>query len=634
MTFSQFNLSTSAEMYVYNETKTVLDSAIKKDRFTYSSQVSIASFKGNSIIVYIIEPNNFGTFQSSISIQKLVAGYQNIDEVGDTGGSQFAPQSIDCDPMILCQPSKIIFGRAVARMVTQVSPTKVGYCTGTLINNESNNGISYLLTAFHCIDFNKNNIIDQSEIDALVSSSFQFQFWRTQCNGTINNKYLEFSGAILRASWKNSDFVLLELLNSPGIGDKVNFAGWNRQTNAPADYSSFIIHHPDTKDMRITTASNVHTRFWNNNFWTAHYSSGTVAPGSSGSALMNEYAQIIGQLKAGWSSCTFPDFGDYYGKLDQSWIGGGTNNTRLSNWLSPNQSLQGTAFLNLTDIPINGPNIIACTTPTQYTAVPGLLGVTYQWMVSAGLQIISGQGTGAVTISGLSNNGYGSGILTLNLTSPTKGYNRFYTVSKNIIISTGGSITGTYNSPTNSAQPLVPRPPKNLTQFNAACIAFVTNMAIPSGSTVAWSGTTSSPDIIWYQNGNDVFCNFTAVNQTADLTISITNSCGPSNTRFRFMCTTTNSCGVTPLGPVQVTVSPNPSNNNVMVSLESNANNSNKKGIQEIRIIDKMGNIKQIRKYENGVKSQLLNVSFLIPDLYTILVFDGTSWVSKKFIKN
>ena len=61
-TFNQFNLSTPSEMYIFNEARTVLESAIKKEHFTNSSIVSISSIKGNSIIVYIVEPNNFSAF--------------------------------------------------------------------------------------------------------------------------------------------------------------------------------------------------------------------------------------------------------------------------------------------------------------------------------------------------------------------------------------------------------------------------------------------------------------------------------------------------------------------------------------------------------------------------------------------
>lgn len=85
--FNQFNLSPTAEMYIFNEARTVLDSAIKKSHFTNSSQVGIFPIKGNSAIIYIVEPNNFGTLQSSISIQKIEAGFQEIEDVGDAGGS-------------------------------------------------------------------------------------------------------------------------------------------------------------------------------------------------------------------------------------------------------------------------------------------------------------------------------------------------------------------------------------------------------------------------------------------------------------------------------------------------------------------------------------------------------------------
>lgn len=636
--FDQFNLSPSAEMYIFNETRTVLDSGVMKAHFTYSTSVGIAPFKGNSVIIYIVEPNNFGVFQSAISIQKLEAGFQDFQDVGEVGNNQaFRTTSINCNPLIQCQQAKIPYARAVARFFSN------GFQgTGTLINNENNNGRAYFLTAFHVLDVNRdifgevigNGVLDPDEIAALTNARFQFQIWRTNCNGTTISRGIEFGGAVVRAAWPNTDVVMLELLNQPGIGDLVNYAGWNRQTTAPADYTSFIIHHPEGEDMRITSGRKVKSWFWNNDFWTAHYSSGTVTFGSSGSALMNENGQIIGQLRSGWSSCNFTDFGDRYGKLNSSWSGGGNDNNRLSNWLSPSQGAQATNLLNLTDIPINGPNLIACTTPSQYVTLPGLLDVTYEWTVSAGLQIISGQGTSTVTISGLPGNNYGSGTLTLILRSPTKGRIRFYTTSKDITISTGGngSITGTYNSPTNSTEPLIPRPPKTLNPpVNAACIAFSTNMAIPPGSTVDWYGTTSSPDIIWYQTGKDIFCNFTAVNQTADLKISVTNVCGTSSASYRFECTTTNSCGITPL---RVILSPNPASSNLRVSLEEKTGKSTQKTIREIRIIDKMGNAKQTLKYAGGVKTISVNVSLLIPDVYTIRIFDGESWLTEKFIKN
>ena len=77
LSFSTFNLSSTAQMYIFNEARTVLDSAIIKSKFTYSTSIGIAPFKSNSIIIYIVEPGNFGTLQTAISIQNLEAGLYN-----------------------------------------------------------------------------------------------------------------------------------------------------------------------------------------------------------------------------------------------------------------------------------------------------------------------------------------------------------------------------------------------------------------------------------------------------------------------------------------------------------------------------------------------------------------------------
>lgn len=128
--FNQFNLSTIAKMYVFNEARTILDSGIKKANFSNSTEVGIFPIKGNSAILYIIELNNFGNLLSSIAIQKLEAGFREIDDVGDTGG-QSQRASVNCNPHVQCQPGRMTSARAVARLVSNG-----GFGTGTMINNE------------------------------------------------------------------------------------------------------------------------------------------------------------------------------------------------------------------------------------------------------------------------------------------------------------------------------------------------------------------------------------------------------------------------------------------------------------------------------------------------------------------
>ncbi|WP_039131939.1 trypsin-like peptidase domain-containing protein [Flavihumibacter sp. ZG627] len=425
--FSQINLSPTAELYIFNESKTVLDSCIKISHFTYTTGVGVFPFTGNSITLYIYEPNNFGTLHSSISIQKLEAGYQPVEDVGDYNTSMMSSQrSISFIPHVICDPSKMQSARAVARFVYN---GVLG--TGTLVNNEQNNGRAFFLTGFHVVDKNNNNTIDAAEITALQSARFEFSFWNTSCSGSGSvNHALSFSGAMLRAHNEGTDMVLLELLNPPGVGDGVNYAGWNRSTSAPTGNASYIIHHADGESMRLTKTSTVKNWFWNNNYWTAHYNSGVVMPGSSGSALFNQNGSIVGTLRSGWSSCTFTDFGDRYGKFNVSWTAG-----ELQTWLSPNNNHQAANTLVLAPVAISGPAVVPCEgTPVTYS-VPNLLGCTITWVVPNTLNIVSGQGTSSIVAA---KNGtptsQPSGFITVTITD-SKGRSRSATVNKTVTIS-------------------------------------------------------------------------------------------------------------------------------------------------------------------------------------------------------
>ncbi len=627
--FDNFNIIPTAELYIFNDSRNILDSCIKKEHFV-TEMIGIPPMSGNSVILYLVEKGNFRYFQSSISIKNLELGYLPIQDVGVESlnlASGKVTASTACDPSIQCNPDKLKYARSVGRIVVA---GRAG--TGTMVNNEENNGKPYFLTAFHIVDLNSNGLLDQFELEALATARFQFRFWRQSCNGSNVSYGVQFSGATLQAWSHATDMLLLEILNPPGIGDKVNLAGWNRSSSAPNGYSPFVLHHPQGHDMRITGVSSVSSWLWNSNYWTAHYYSGTVDKGSSGSGLFNANGQVIGQLRSGWSSCDFTDFGDRYGKFDKSWSSG------LQNVLSPIQNLTAVGLLNLAELEIDGPDIIACTTATTYSTY-NLHGVTYEWSVSAGLQIISGQGTNQVTISGLPGGQYGSSILSLKLTS-SKGIDRDLEVSKNIKIFTGGSgsITGTYNSSNSDKEPLVVTPPKVLDfPGNFSCIAVLTNMDIPQGSTVSWSGT-ADPGVTWNQvDDKNVFISFSAVNQIADLNVTVLNSCGSSSSRYRFRCTTTSSCGIQPMignGFVlnRLKLSPNPSIEKVELSID-NKGSYVERSIKTVRIYNKMGTLISVINPVSNTHKVTIDVSSFTPDTYFIEIFDGLKWEREKLLK-
>ena len=79
------------------------------------------------------------------------------------------------------------------------------------------------------------------------------------------------------------------------------------------------------------------------------------------------------------------------------------------------------------------------------------------------------------------------------------------------------------------------------------------------------------------------------------------------------------------------TISPNPSSENIYVRVNNSAKNNSKQiEIREIELIDKMGNIRHKRKFDNGLTSTSISVGNLPNDIYTMRIFDGEVWHSHK----
>ena len=410
LTFDSLHLSPNAQLYLYNVSKTILLGPVKAQNLGQSTVLTAPACRDSILYVYIIETDS-SSFHSSFFISKLIAGFVDLDNINEQGAR--IAFNTSCMQHVQCF-DKMLYAHAVCRI-------EVGgfQGSGTLINNENNSARPFLLTAFHVIDANGDNQISTDEIENLRTAAFRFQFWRTTCSGDIINNGFYFTGAVLRATRPThgaSDMALLEVTDNPGIADGVTYAGWNNSTSAPSNNNSFVIHHPEGKDMRLTQTSSVGSYIFSDEFWQAYYQNGSAtAPGSSGSALFNGGNQIVGQLLGGWSACGI-GFGDRYGKFSKSWNGGGTNDTRLSNWLSPVQNLSSMNLFDPSTITIQGSDAVTCSGSTQYSTSNNLFDINYAWSVTSNLQIGSGQGTSTITVNRVGNNN-GPGTITLTLTS-------------------------------------------------------------------------------------------------------------------------------------------------------------------------------------------------------------------------
>lgn len=85
-----------------------------------------------------------------------------------------------------------------------------------------------------------------------------------------------------------------------------------------------------------------------NTHWETIIDYGAMYHGSSGSPAFDGNHRIIGQLHGGSLSCV--EQIAYYGRFDVSWEGGGTPQTRLRDWLDPDNT--GTTSIGSTSPPI------------------------------------------------------------------------------------------------------------------------------------------------------------------------------------------------------------------------------------------------------------------------------------------
>lgn len=245
-------------------------------------------------------------------VDKVVHVYQNASAVD----ASKAPAGA-CNLDVTCSPAWATAASGVAGLGS-VSSIGSLFCTGTLLaDTDPTTDIPYLLTANHCLPNG------QTEANTLEI----YWFYQTStCNGAtpdILSGPRTTGGADLMANsnfTSGSDVVLVRLRNAPDPG--AAFVGWSSAVH-PIGAGTTCIHHPRGDFKRITfgnlTASiDLCSGQDPARFHQSTWSAGTTEPGSSGSPLLNDSQQIIGQLWGGCASCD-PAFNiDYYGRFDVS----------------------------------------------------------------------------------------------------------------------------------------------------------------------------------------------------------------------------------------------------------------------------------------------------------------------------
>ncbi|HZF99869.1 MAG TPA: serine protease, partial [Chitinophagales bacterium] len=317
--FDEYRLPEGAYLYIYNKDRSYVIGPYTSKNNTWDNIFGSDIVPGEEIVVEYYEPF-YAAFPGQLKIGHVTHGYRDpfkmakgFNDSGNCHNNSICPVGADW------QDEK----RSVAILLTGGN----AFCTGAMVGNATLDGTPYFLTADHCL---------MPPYSAWV---FRFNYESSQCtpslNGPTNNVV---TGAVLRANYENSDVALLELNSPPNPAHQVYYAGWNKE-NTPA--SAIVgIHHPSGDIKKIsfddnTILSSGYFSSTGNDHWTVNWDNGVTEGGSSGSPIFDQNHRIVGQLHGGPAACGGSDLRDYYGKFSTSWTGGGTNSSRLSNWLDP-----------------------------------------------------------------------------------------------------------------------------------------------------------------------------------------------------------------------------------------------------------------------------------------------------------
>ena len=279
------------------------------------------------ILEVFVSKNNIN--KSKLHLSKVVHGYSDIDKIAKALNNSGA-----CQIDVNCPLGK---GWENQRNSVAMMVNGGGFCTGTLVHNTSGNELPYFLSARHCgtdpttwvFRFRYESPEGQADCGTSAPST----------DGPTN---MSINGATLCASFAASDFTLSLLNFTPDPNWGIYYSGWDRRDIAPTVCTG--IHHPSGDVKKISQDANeaISSSFSNieaNSHWKVpSWDNGTTEAGSSGSPLFNQNQRVVGQLQGGNSHCGAPSYemNDDYGKFSRSWTGGGTDDSRLSNWLDPN----------------------------------------------------------------------------------------------------------------------------------------------------------------------------------------------------------------------------------------------------------------------------------------------------------
>lgn len=336
--FTEYELPKGAQLFLYNPSQAQVRGAFTHQNNSEKHLLPVAPVYGDEIVIEYQEPAQ-ASFHARLRIGEVNHAYRDFMRRAEPGSE---PLYGSCIPLLICSipdgdPYEHI-GQSVVLLIINGQYT----CTGTLLNNTSQDGQPFLLTASHCLneEFTLQNP-DYEEIAGTVISFFNYNS-PTCLSPMRGTEEMSLASAYARAVNEDMDLALLELMETPPVYYRPYYAGWNASQSTD-DTLYVCIQHPMGSTKRFSLAEKVEIgsfvadikSFTKNAFWhIPEWQLGCTAIGSSGSPLFDADHRVMGTLTGGNSYCNAP-YNDFYYGLFAAWQPSDEADKQLQCWLSP-----------------------------------------------------------------------------------------------------------------------------------------------------------------------------------------------------------------------------------------------------------------------------------------------------------
>lgn len=315
--FSDFFLPEGAFLSIYSTSDpAVLIGPFGADNNNSLRSLSTVPIETDDVVIEVASPR--GT-QPRMTLEEVNTGLLNLSDGYRSG-------DYDCSPDVACMPFVSDVSRSLVVIITD--GTTIG--SGALVNNASEDGTPYILTASHVMNWNFRHM----DYDRRASKTVAvFNYRSPICGDGLRPSVRQaLSGARMTGVDETTDIALIKMEVAPPVSYQTYYAGWNATGQNAGPFLN--VHHPKGQpakcnqfdgelsyasfpDTSLPFGSGLFYKVWQ---WTI----GTTAPVSSGSPLLDKEKRIIGALTGGSSVCG-PVGTDYFSSLAKLWSRIGTS---------------------------------------------------------------------------------------------------------------------------------------------------------------------------------------------------------------------------------------------------------------------------------------------------------------------